>query len=393
MTGQPPRPDQRIASLDILRGFALLGMIIVHFHDHSTEPGGVDDLLRTLTWRLVETKSHGTFALLFGAGLALQFYRGEKEGRNARLSRRLGVLALFGFCAQEFFGFNVLLGYAVWGFPLLLILNLDWKARGLIITAVISAVSVALFHLTLQTYLRFHGGEPAIEAFYGARVAVMQSVVGGLDAALAQSSYLVLLAARLRHLIWFNLQPWSVMPANTLCLFAIGTIFMQRGYFEDPKGHAKALSWMGLFGVVSWALSLWVLAPLGFNGLFGLLRDQWLTFGYVCGALLIIGYWPAIVPRLSVFANAGRMAFTNYMVQIAALDLLFSGYAIGLGKVRPVLGLVMALTLFTVEAAWSTWWLRRYKYGPFEWIWRSATNWQWEKIRRSTPGLAAQPAS
>src|SRR5262245_16992596 len=113
MTGQPPAAvasygSERIQTLDVLRGFALLGMIIVHFHDHSTEPGGVDDLLRTLTWRLVETKSHGTFAMLFGASLALQYWIGVKNGRaltNRRLARRLGVLAVMGFCAHAFFGF------------------------------------------------------------------------------------------------------------------------------------------------------------------------------------------------------------------------------------------------------------------------------------------------
>ena len=58
-------PAERIHILDLLRGFALLGMIIVHFHDKSTEPGGVDDFIRTFIWRFIESKSHGTFAVLF----------------------------------------------------------------------------------------------------------------------------------------------------------------------------------------------------------------------------------------------------------------------------------------------------------------------------------------
>src|SRR4029453_4444202 len=118
-----PAAGDRIASLDILRGLALLGMFIVHFHARSTEPGGLEDILRTLIWRLVETKSHGTFALLFGAGFAIQLRRAESRNRpfTAIYLRRLAVLALFGVAAHAFFGFNVLLGYAVWGVPLLLI--------------------------------------------------------------------------------------------------------------------------------------------------------------------------------------------------------------------------------------------------------------------------------
>src|SRR5262245_59550157 len=139
--------SERIQVLDILRGFALLGMIVVHFHDHSTEPGGIDDVIRTLIWRLVESKSHGTFALLFGAGLALQHRHAEARWVPlvGRYMRRVAVLAGFGFCAHAFFGFNVLLGYAVWGAALLLSRN--WSTRLLIVTAVLSATTDILYYL------------------------------------------------------------------------------------------------------------------------------------------------------------------------------------------------------------------------------------------------------
>src|SRR4029453_384275 len=118
--GAQTDPAERIQSLDILRGFALAGMIVVHFHDRTTEPGGIDDVIRTLIWRLVESKSHGTFALLFGAGFAIRLRRAEARGQpfTAFYLRRLGWLAVLGFAAPAFFGFNVLLGYAVWGVPL-----------------------------------------------------------------------------------------------------------------------------------------------------------------------------------------------------------------------------------------------------------------------------------
>ena len=98
---------------------------------------------RALIWRLIETKSHGTFAVLFGAGFAIQLRRAEARGAPfaAIYLRRLGVLALFGFAAHAFFGFNVLLGYAIWGAALLLIrtwstrapfLSMTWKPTALI---------------------------------------------------------------------------------------------------------------------------------------------------------------------------------------------------------------------------------------------------------------------
>src|SRR5262245_8831036 len=150
-TGEPPiaRPTdtgERLHTLDVLRGLALLGMIVVHFHDHTPDlDGGVDGLVRTAIWRLVESKSHGTFALLFGAGFALQLRRAATRGAPfvRTYLRRLLVLALFGFAAHALCGFNVLLGYAAWGVPLLLIRS--WSTRVLVALMVVASLSGALY--------------------------------------------------------------------------------------------------------------------------------------------------------------------------------------------------------------------------------------------------------
>jgi uncharacterized protein len=364
----------RILVLDVLRGFALLGMVLVHFHDKSTEPGGIDDVIRVLIWRLVESKSHGTFAILFGAGFAILLRRATARGQPiaAFYLRRLGALALFGFVAHACFGFNVLLGYAVWGVPLLFIRS--WSTRALIVTAAISSVSVALYHAVYSWWLGLSVGPEGVDAVYQARFALAGSVNGAVDAAEAQGSYLVLLAARLRHMAWFYSQPFSFMPGVTLTLFIIGFLFVRHRVFEEALAHRRLLIGMAAFGVVSWLFANWLLQYFfGIPGFFGLIRDQWLTFTYLSAALLILARWPALVPRLSVFGNAGRMALTNYLVQIATIDLLFSGYAVGLGKIRPLIGPVLAVTLFAAQAAYSTAWLARFRFGPAEWLWRSLT--------------------
>ncbi len=374
---------ERIQSLDILRGFALLGMLLVHFHDKSTEPGGIDDLVRTAIWRLVESKSHGTFALLFGAGFAILLRRAELSGRpfTSFYLRRLGVLALFGFAAHAFFGFNVLLGYAVWGVPLLFIRK--WSTRALIITATVSAISLGLYHLAYSTLLSLQVGSTGVDAVYEARFAQAGQVNAALDAARGQSSYLVLLGARLRHMAWFHTQPFFFMPGGTLALFIAGLLLVRHRVFEDPLGHKRLLIGLSIFGVVSWILSNWVMPTMG------LLRDQWLTFTYVSVAVWLLAAQPALVPRLWLFANAGRMALTNYLIQIAAIDLLFSGYALGLGTIRPLVGPVMALTLFAAEGAFSTLWLKSFRFGPAEWLWRSLTYGRKQPMRVSAPASVA----
>ena len=365
--------DARIGSLDILRGLALLGMCVVHFHEHSTEPGGIDEVVRTLIWRLVETKSHGTFALLFGAGFAIQLRRAEERGRPFAgfYLRRLGVLALFGLGAHAFFGFNVLLGYAVRGVPLLLIRK--WSTRALLATACASAVSVALFHFALTQYLSASGGSDTVTAAYLARQAIADDVNGAVKAAEAQASFSVLLAARLSHMAWFHTQPFFFMPGATLALFIVGLLLVRCGVFEEPLAHRRLLAVMAAFGVSSWLAANWLLSRLKIDPLLWIFRDQWLTFAYVAAALFLLARVPGLTRRLQLVANAGRMALTNYLLQIAALDLLFSGYALGLGQIRPVVGLTAAVTCFAVQALLSTVWLSRFRFGPAEWLWRSLT--------------------
>jgi uncharacterized protein len=375
--------SRRLASLDILRGAALLGMLAVHFHDHSTEPGGIDDAVRVFVWRLIESKSHGTFALLFGAGFAIQLRRAEQQDRPfaAIYLRRLAVLALFGFAAHAFFGFNVLLGYAVWGVPLILIRR--WSTRALLVTAAVSVLSVTLFSLSVDQYVRTTSGPDAAAAFLQAKRATAASVNQAVDNAEAHGSYGELLAARLRHMAWFHAQPFFVMPGGTLALFIAGLLLIRHGVFEHPGDHRRLLVGLIVFGVISWAADNWLLGAVGIESTLGLLRDQWLMFAYVGAALLAMAARPAVVPRLHVFACAGRMALTNYLIQIAVIDLLFSAYALGLGRIRPIAGPVLAVALFSIQAGFSMWWLRRFQYGPAEWVWRSLTYGDRQPMRRA----------
>jgi uncharacterized protein len=377
-----PTAGDRIKTLDTLRGIALLGMFVVHFHVRSTEPGGFDDVLRTLIWRLVESKSHGTFALLFGAGFAIQLRRAESRNRpfTAIYLRRLAVLALCGVAAHAFFGFNVLVGYAVWGVLLLLIRK--WSTPALIVTACLSAASVGLYHLAYQRYLSIHGGSQAIEAAYAAARTVAANVNGARHAAEAQGSYPTLLAARLSHMSWFYRQPFFFMPGATLALFITGLLFVRHGLFESPLAHRRALGVMSAFGLVSWLAANWLLERWHLDSLGLIFHDQWLTFAYVSVGLLLLARWPGLTSQLAPVANAGRMALTNYLLQIAGLDLLFSGYAIGLGQIRPVTGFVLALACFAAEALLSTLWLARFQFGPAERLWRTLTYGHKPPLRR-----------
>ena len=85
------------------------------------------------------------------------------------------------------------------------------------------------------------------------------------------------------------------------------------------------------------------------------------------------------------------MALTNYLIQIAALDVLFSAYAVGLGQLRPIVALAAALTCFAVEATFSTVWLTHFQFGPAEWLWRALSLGRMPPMRRAA--AAATPVA
>lgn len=379
--------SDRIQTLDVLRGLALLGMIVVHFHIHTLEiVTGVNEMIRTLVWRLVEEKSHGTFALLFGAGFALQLRRADARGGPfaGRYLRRLAVLLLFGIAAHAGFGYNVLIGYAVWGVPLLFVRR--WSTRALIITAVLSAISVPLYWQGSQQYARLTlGPERAAAALEETRAAA-RDVNAAQDAAEAGDSYLHTLSARLDHMAWFYRQPFFVMPGATLALFIVGLLLVRHRFFEDPLAHRGVIIGLMTFGLVSWVADIWLLdlvpMPIQMAGM--LLRNQWLTFTYVGAFLLVVAPRAGWMARLRPIGLAGRMALTNYLVQIAAIDMLFSGYGLGLPDILSSVGLVAAALLFAALVAFSTFWLGRFRFGPAEWIWRSLTYGEMQPLRRWT---------
>jgi uncharacterized protein len=138
----PAQTGERVLVLDILRGFALFGMIVVHFHQRvNTTVTGIEDLIGWVVWVGVETKSWGTFAFLFGVGFAVLLRRIEARSLPflSIYLRRLAVLAFFGIAAEALFGFHVLLGYAIWGVPLLFLRRLETRTLLLVGLLALSA--------------------------------------------------------------------------------------------------------------------------------------------------------------------------------------------------------------------------------------------------------------
>ena len=394
----------RLGAVDVLRGFALLGMILVHVREKSQESAGVLDLIGWAVYLLVESKSWATFAFLFGVGFALQLRSAERSGRPfvAMYLRRLAALAAFGIAAEVLFGYHVLFSYALCGLALLLAHT--WPTRRLVAAAVVVSMSFGAWHVGAWAYTRQVHGPAAAAAAITARVTEVRRQAETLAAAERRPDYTALVAARARH-FWWKLtgstqRRWILWVTDvSLALFILGLLAVRAGFIDDPSRHHRAIRGWMLFGVVSWLLTWLVLdwLPTGYaprpiavhlNHVLWLVREQWLAFTYIGAVLLLLAGNAVWLQRLSWMASVGRMPLTNYFVQIAVLDVLTSAYGFGLAF-HPALIPAVTLAIFLAEVALSRAWLARFSRGPLEWAWQSIASASRQPLRRSVTSPAS----
>jgi uncharacterized protein len=390
----PVAPDERLHTLDILRGMALAGMVLVHFHQRLERPAsGAEDLIGWAIWILAEQKAWGTFAFLFGVGFAVLLRR--LTARDVPVVpvylRRLAALAAIGLFAQVVLGFSILFEYALWGLVLLLVRR--WPTRALLALALVAACArpviaewTALSHWWTGTALP----------------APAPSLHRAAADALEHGSYAQVLAVRWAWFLEGIPHRWGdLVPTSNLALFIVGLLAVRHRVLDEPLRHVRAIAGWMLFGGLSWAVSWVVLfnlpdipipgATWPIKAGLGLIQDQWLTFTYVGAVVLSLARHPEWVGRLRAFGVAGRMALTNYLLQAALFDVLAAGYGFGI-RVRPALYVFLVPAVFAAMAAMSAAWLARYRFGPVEWLWRCVTYARPQRLRRE-PRVASAPLS
>jgi uncharacterized protein len=206
-------------------------------------------------------------------------------------------------------------------------------------------------------------------------------------------SYLEILAFRWTE-TWRMMLPlvWSVLP-RTAGLMWLGAAAWRTGMLRRPEEH-RGLLWAvlvggGVIGGTTSFLHALAKSSGGSPPLLGELEDVVsiipLALAYAAGLLLWMR--PGRAPGLTgPFAAAGQMALTNYLTQSIILGFVFYGYGFGLfGRIGPAAGLAMAIVLYAAQLAFSLAWLRRYRFGPCEWVWRSLTYGQRQPMGRKIP--------
>jgi uncharacterized protein len=364
---QPIGPTERIDAIDVLRGIALLGVVAMNvvtefrvslferFLFPKPSASAIDSAIETILKMAVDLKALALFSLLFGAGLAIQFERlARSERRTLLLVRRLAVLLGFGLIHLcLIWNGDILTEYALAGF---IVLPFLFGPRRLLAVAALASLGL---YLAMQAF-----PPPGL---WPGTPALAQDVVEARRI-YPTGGFLEVLAFRLREIPLFAALHVYIFP-RTIGLFLLGAFAWRTGILRNPPRHLLVLITAGCIGVGT-AL---ILSHAG--GEIGLLAEPLGTI------LLALGYGAAIIgianldsgkKLLGWAAPLGRMAFTNYLMQSLIFGWIFYGYGLGLfGRLGVASALAIGIAVYTGQVFFSAWWLRRYRYGPVEWLWRT----------------------
>lgn len=407
----PVQQAERIEIVDVLRGFALFGILFVNMmlfsHPFQALLFPVDAAApwfdRAAQWLvhfLGEGKFYALFSLLFGLGLTLQMER--IEGRGGRFVplylRRLFVLLLIGMVhAFLIWMGDILILYAVTGF--LLVLFRKARPRTLLVWAVILVSLPLLFNLAVTGLIEL--GRMVPEGAAQVEQAFAQTV-DGFTADLEQAyrvyrsgSFGEITAQRMADYTSMGMAGFLVMGFNVLAMFLLGVYFGKQGIFRNLEANRplfrKLLVWGGILGLGGNALYATLILPMQ------RIAPTWTlllaTAAHNLGApLLMLAYVSAFCllalspvwgKRLQVLAPVGQMALSNYLTQSIVCTLIFYGYGAGLfGQVGAAAGIGLTIVIYLLQIPLSHWWMKRFKYGPAEWVWRSLTYGKPQPMRR-----------
>lgn len=402
----PTQPSQRVMTLDVLRGIALAGILVVNVLEYAPAPVSWPD---HATARLVEVVAEGSFfplfSLLFGVGFAVFLDRASAGGRSGVTLYLRRLVALFGIAAAQMVMLedrNILLRYALLGVPLLLF----WRAsaRTLLLGGVV-ALALAAAHAPLNVaYREWRRRDPAVALAHQREAAANQLAARQRRAEWRQvaesRSYTAMLALRARRLpsqvAWSADLRRNPTLAHIFAMFLLGAAAWRAGLFRDPTRFRRVLHYCVAWGLlVGLAGNLAVMAA-GIGPGSGPLVERPVTArvtGVLANTALTLAYAGAVVlwvmrsrttsrHRLEPVARVGRMGLTNYLWQSVAMSVLFLSYGLGLDGRLPLWSCALVgIAIYLSHLPISAWWLRRFRYGPVEWVWRSLTYMRFPEMR------------
>lgn len=407
-------PRERIASIDVLRGVAVLGILSINIwffafpFDISNKPTlldeyfGADRVAWWTSWVLLEGSQRAIFTMLFGASVLLFTQRLSSDERASSLTRiyyrRTGLLILFG-CVNGYILLwqgDILFFYGVAG--LLLFLVREWQPRTLIIVGVLIIVLLALLNFSSQFAERAFTPTAEIaaeklergESLSGKEQAAfdfMESLPLQPDTAEVRQEEIDTRRAGYASAFWPNVETTTTnyivfglfsLFWESLAYMMIGMAFFRLKIFDASRSTG---AYVAMF-VGGFAIGLAVNAWEQYESIQQNYRSTLVAWSYDIGrmanglgfiGLVMLVCKLAWLPRVrNTLAAVGKMALTNYIAQSIICNIVFIGFGL-YGQLRFHEIYYVVFAVWIAQLIFSPLWLKAYRYGPLEWLWRRLT--------------------
>ncbi|HHP7241979.1 MAG TPA: DUF418 domain-containing protein [Cyclobacteriaceae bacterium] len=392
---KPVDNPKRIVSLDLLRGIAILGILIMNIQSFAM-PGaaylnptaygsldGVNKWVWIVSHVLADQKFMAIFSVLFGAGIVLITQKAEsKTGKSSGLHyRRTLWLLIIGLIHAHIIWYgDILVAYAICALFIYLFRKMGIKK--LVIFGILLLSIHTLIYYSIGASIPMWSQEDLASTKSGWQPTNQEieeeinAITGSLSEQISKNSES---AFFLEIYVFLMLFLWRVGG-----LMLIGMALFKSGILTGSKSRAFYTSGF----LISFPIGLLVVA----YGLFENFQAEWsieysmfhgsqfnywgslfVSFGYIC-LIMLFAKSTAFKPVKERLAAVGQMALTNYILQSIIGILLFYGVGFELfGKLDRISQIGIVLVLWVMQIAWSKPWLDHFRFGPLEWLWRSLT--------------------
>ncbi|MGD1412873.1 DUF418 domain-containing protein [Bacillus stercoris] len=391
--GQPVSLRERVHFLDIVRGFALLGIIIVNYFLIVDSVKGFEmasnDVLHNLVSWFAEGKFVTLFSFLFGVGFMIFMDRAahKVDSPNKLFARRLSILLGFGILHITFVWVgDILAFYAVSGFLLLAFYKRTAKTVlrwiiALIVFQFLTPVFTMLYNV-INTAGSKNPNFSEFTLFSHSSLTYMESIS-------TRWTDMVTMAASSFPMIY-----------SMFLMFLLGVYFVKMEFFKDMDAKKPIWKRIWIISTIAFLITqssilldmfnlsenmLWkdISSVLGQNG--GLTGSMF----YMSTFAMLFLYVPQLRVPMMIFTKVGRMSLTCYLLHSIIGTILFLRYGFGLaGHIQSAGTFMFSLAVYFVLMIFSTLWLRRFKYGPMELIWRKLTYGKVNERSKATPHAA-----
>ncbi len=392
----PTALTDRIVALDMLRGVAVLGILVINIWVFSMPGSTIEFPMATGTlsgaeyavWLFshvfFELKMYTLFALLFGAGILL--FTTSKERRDEPVLslhfRRTGLLLVAGLAHAYLLWFgDILVGYALCAFVVVFLRH--WQP----LRQAMLGIGLVVVPFALWLAIGLFAPEGFFELFEPTQETIDAEIAAYQGSWLEQMAFRVPGAIASQTLFFVIFEFW-----RTAGLMLLGMALFKWGILADKRSGAfyrRLLLGGGIVGLSLISAGVWYNTVNGWSvraSFLGMGFNYWgsipLASAYIAG-ITLWSRWRTSGILTKALTAVGQTAFSNYIFQTILATSIFYGHGLGLfGTVNYLEAVGIVILIWTIQIPLSVLWLRRYRFGPLEWVWRTLTYGERQPLRR-----------